>query len=100
MGSAPGTCGRRSETPAGAAESAHRPAESPNRGPRAPQPQRKENRSRPCGTTRNAGLFLIDRSRANGRRWRWMAICGNRLEASSAAQAVVQSLTTAGSGTR
>ncbi len=38
-------------------------------------------RLRPCENDQECRLFLIDRSKANARRWCSMATCGNRLKA-------------------
>ncbi|MDX6280541.1 MAG: hypothetical protein QOH03_1612 [Kribbellaceae bacterium] len=40
-----------------------------------------EGRLRPCENIAECTLFLIDRSKANARRWCSMSTCGNRLKA-------------------
>jgi predicted RNA-binding Zn ribbon-like protein len=40
-----------------------------------------EGRLRPCENVAECTLFLIDRSKANARRWCSMSTCGNRLKA-------------------
>jgi predicted RNA-binding Zn ribbon-like protein len=40
-----------------------------------------ESRLRPCENVAECTLFLIDRSKANARRWCSMSTCGNRLKA-------------------
>jgi predicted RNA-binding Zn ribbon-like protein len=40
-----------------------------------------QGRLRPCENSDECTLFLIDRSKANARRWCSMATCGNRLKA-------------------
>lgn len=40
-----------------------------------------QERLRPCENDAECRLFLIDRSKANSRRWCSMATCGNRLKA-------------------
>lgn len=40
-----------------------------------------QGRLRPCENDAECRLFLIDRSKANARRWCSMATCGNRLKA-------------------